>query len=70
VGNLMVGQRIRAGKRQLDTSNLFKFPFGLHAAQKLVPRWARWTGTRRYEVEPTLLPEYDGSRSSAACSNA
>ena len=31
VGNLMVGQRIRVGKRQLDTSNLFKFPFGLHA---------------------------------------
>ena len=39
-------------------------------AQKLVPRWVRWLGTHRYEVEPTVLPEYDGSLSSAACSNA
>jgi hypothetical protein len=38
MGNLMVGQRIRAGKRQLDTSNLFKFPFGLHAVGDYCPK--------------------------------
>lgn len=39
-------------------------------AQKFVPRWVRWPVTQCYEVEPTLLPEDDGSRSSGACSHA
>jgi hypothetical protein len=38
VGHLMVGQRIRVGKRQLDTSNLFTFPFGLHAVGDYCPK--------------------------------